>query len=115
MKFDSLHPLFQEFKPCSQLPALPNSEEFLTVSSLPLALIFQAILADKDVLVSVLAVPLASALTFAMTTTNAQTTNVFQDKEEMVAHSLPSHALMETFAQLILACLPFLVDASSPT
>jgi len=114
-KFDSLLPLFQEFKLCSPLQALLNSQEFLTVLSLLLALIFQAILADKAVSVSALVVLLASAQTFAMTTMNAPTINAFQAKEETDAHSLPSLALMETFAPLILAFPLFQEDAFSPT
>jgi hypothetical protein len=50
-----------------------------------------------------------------MTTTNAPTTSVFQDKEEMVAHSQPSLALMETFAPLIPVFQLLQVDVFSPT
>jgi len=115
MKFDSLRPALQEFKPCSQLPASLSSVAFWILLSLPLALIFQAILADKDVSVSALVVQLAFAQILAMTTMRAPPTNVLQDKVEMVAPSQLRFALMETFAQLIPAIPMLQVVVFTPT
>lgn len=114
-KSDSLPPLFQEFRQCSPLQASLNSVESLTVLSLPLALIFQAILVDQVALVSALVVQLAFAQMFAMTTTNAPTISAFQDRLETDAHLLPSLALTEIFAPPILVILQLLEDAFSPT
>jgi hypothetical protein len=94
---------------------LLNSAPFWTVLSLPLALIFQAILADKDVLDSALVVQLAFAQMFAMTTTNAQLMDVSLAKEETDAHLLPKFALTATSAQPTLAILLLLEDVCSPT
>jgi hypothetical protein len=92
-----------------------NSALSWTVLLLQLALIFQAILVDLDVLDSAPVVQLASAQIFAMTTTSAQLIPALLDKEEMDAFTLLKFAMMEISAQRTLAVNLSLEDASSPT
>jgi hypothetical protein len=92
-----------------------NSALSWTVLLLQLALIFQAILVDLDVLDSAPVVQLASAQIFAMTTTSAQLILALLDKEETDAHTLQRFATMEISAQRTLAVKASLEDASSRT
>jgi hypothetical protein len=114
-KFDLLPLPFLEFRQCSLLLAMLNSALSWTVLLLQLALIFQAILVDLDVLDSAPVVQLASAQIFAMTTTSAQLILALLDKEETDAHTLQRFATMEISAQRTLAVKASLEDASSQT